>query len=117
MREVCTLPSGKASTIGMKKATDELSNSDSISGYKGGRIKRKLIKEKKMSKMGQISAEMDEKNVPEDKRNSLINRVSAGMHSAEKRIDFVVKSDGAKEEVKVEKKSPASSKSSECGHD
>lgn len=66
-----------------------------------------------MSKMSQISAEMDEKNIPEDKRNSLINRVSAGMHSAEKRIDFVVKSDGAKEEVKVEKKSPASSKSSE----
>lgn len=66
-----------------------------------------------MSKMGQISAEMDEKNIPEDKRNSLINRVSAGMHSAEKRIDFVVKSDGAKEEVKVEKKSLASSKSSE----
>ena len=66
-----------------------------------------------MSKMGQISAEMDEKNIPENKRNSLINRVSAGMHSAEKRIDFVVKSDGVKEEVKVEKKSPASSKSSE----
>ena len=66
-----------------------------------------------MSKMGQISAEMDEKNIPEDKRNSLINRVSAGMHSAEKRIDFVVKSDGVKEEVKVEKKSPASSKTSE----
>ena len=66
-----------------------------------------------MSKMSQISAEMDEKNIPEDKRNSLINRVSAGMHSAEKRIDFVVKSDGVKEEVKVEKKSPASSKASE----
>ena len=40
-----------------------------------------------MSKMSQISAEMDEKNIPEDKRNSLINRVSAGMHAAEKKID------------------------------
>ena len=40
-----------------------------------------------MSKMSQISAEMDEQNIPEDKRNSLINRVSAGMHAAEKKID------------------------------
>lgn len=60
-----------------------------------------------MSKMGQIAAEMDEKNIPEDKRNSLIDRVSAGMHSAEKRIDFAIKSDGAKEEVKVETKKPS----------
>ena len=55
-----------------------------------------------MSKMSQISAEMDEKNIPEDKRNSLINRVSAGMHSAERRIDLVVNPEGdAKQEVKV----------------
>lgn len=60
-----------------------------------------------MSKMGQIAAEMDEKNIPEDKRNSLIDRVSAGMHSAEKRIDFAIKSDGIKEEVKVETKKPS----------
>lgn len=40
-----------------------------------------------MSKMSQISAEMDEQNVPLEKRNSLINRVSEGMHAAEKKID------------------------------
>lgn len=50
-----------------------------------------------MSKMGQIAAEMDEKNIPEDKRNSLIDRVSAGMHSAEKQIDS--------KKIKVEDKS------------
>ena len=44
-----------------------------------------------MSKMSQISAEMDEKNIPEEKRNSLINRVSVGMHAAEKKIDDVKK--------------------------
>ena len=40
-----------------------------------------------MSKMSQISAEMDEQNVPLEKRNSLISRVSEGMHAAEKKID------------------------------
>lgn len=40
-----------------------------------------------MGKLSEISAEMDEKNIPEDKRNSLISRVSAGMHAAEKKID------------------------------
>lgn len=40
-----------------------------------------------MSKMSQISAEMDAKNIPMEQRNSLINRVSAGMHAAEKKID------------------------------
>lgn len=42
-----------------------------------------------MSKMSQISAEMDERNVPLEQRDSLINRVSAGMHAAEKRIDDI----------------------------
>lgn len=42
------------------------------------------------SKMSQISAEMDEKNIPEQKRNDLIARVSSGMHEAEKKIDMVV---------------------------
>lgn len=50
-----------------------------------------------MSKMGQIATEMDEKNIPEDKRNSLIDRVSAGMHAAEKQIDS--------KKIKVEDKS------------
>ena len=39
--------------------------------------------------MSQISAEMDEKNIPEEQRNSLIDRVSVGMHAAEKKIDNV----------------------------
>lgn len=52
-----------------------------------------------MSKMSQISVEMDEQNIPEEKRNSLINRVSAGMHSAEKRIDLVVTPKTMKSEV------------------
>ena len=57
-----------------------------------------------MSNMSQISAEMDEKNIPESQRNSLINRVSAGMHAAEKKIDLVVDSmGGTKKEVKVQK--------------
>lgn len=42
-----------------------------------------------MSKMSEISAEMDNQNIPEDKRNSLIDRVSEGMHAAEKKIDAV----------------------------
>lgn len=42
-----------------------------------------------MSKMSEISAKMDEENIPSEKRNSLINRVSAGMHAAEKKIDDV----------------------------
>lgn len=42
-----------------------------------------------MSKMSQLSAEMNEQNIPEDKRNSLIDRVSSGMHAAEKKIDAV----------------------------
>lgn len=42
-----------------------------------------------MSKMSEISAEMDEKNIPTEQRNSLINRVSEGMHAAEKKIDAV----------------------------
>lgn len=50
-----------------------------------------------MSKMSKISAEMDEKNVPTEQRNSLINRVSAGMHAAEKQIDS--------KKIKVEDKS------------
>ena len=54
-----------------------------------------------MSKMSQISAEMDEMNIPEEKRNSLIDRVSAGMHSAEKKIDLVVTPKEVKKEVKV----------------
>lgn len=49
-----------------------------------------------MSKMGQISAEMDEQNIPEEKRNSLIDRVSVGMHAAEKKIDS--------KKIKVEEK-------------
>lgn len=40
-----------------------------------------------MSKMSKISAEMDEKNISTEQRNSLIDRVSAGMHAAEKQID------------------------------
>lgn len=40
-----------------------------------------------MSKMSQMSAEMDNKNVPTEERNSLIDRVSKGMHAAEKKID------------------------------
>lgn len=40
-----------------------------------------------MSKMSQISAEMDEQNIPEEKRNTLIDRVSEGMHAAERKID------------------------------
>lgn len=43
-----------------------------------------------MSKMSQISAEMDNMNTPEQKRNALITRVSKGMHDAEKKIDMVV---------------------------
>lgn len=50
-----------------------------------------------MGKLSEISAEMDEQNIPEDKRNSLINRVSAGMHAAEKKIDS--------KKIKVENKS------------
>lgn len=50
-----------------------------------------------MSKMGQISAEMDEKNIPTAQRNSLIDRVSEGMHAAEKKIDS--------KKIKVEDKS------------
>lgn len=57
-----------------------------------------------MSKMSQISVEMDEQNIPEEKRNSLINRVSAGMHAAEKKIDLVVTPDNIKKEVKPIKK-------------
>lgn len=54
-----------------------------------------------MSKMSEISAEMDEQNIPVEQRNSLINRVSAGMHAAEKQIDAVkakapIKSDHCK---------------------
>lgn len=54
-----------------------------------------------MSKMSQIAVEMDEQNVPEEKRNSLINRVSAGMHAAERRIDAVVTPKTTNKEVKV----------------
>lgn len=50
-----------------------------------------------MSKMSEISAEMDEKNIPAEKRNSLIDRVSEGMHAAEKKIDT--------KKIKVEDKS------------
>ena len=50
-----------------------------------------------MGKLSEISAEMDEQNIPEDKRNSLIDRVSAGMHAAEKKIDS--------KKIKVENKS------------
>lgn len=50
-----------------------------------------------MSKMSKISAEMDEKNIPTEKRNSLIDRVSEGMHAAEKKIDT--------KKIKVEDKS------------
>lgn len=53
-----------------------------------------------MSKMSQISAEMDEQNIPEEKRNSLINRVSAGMHAAEKKIDTMAPKP-VKKEVKL----------------
>lgn len=54
-----------------------------------------------MSKMSKISAEMDEKNIPVEKRNSLIDRVSEGMHAAEKKIDS--------KKIKVEDKSSKSS--------
>lgn len=42
------------------------------------------------SKMSQISAEMDNMNVPAHKRNALITKVSNGMHDAEKKIDMLV---------------------------
>lgn len=51
--------------------------------------------------MSKISAEMDEKNIPTEQRNSLIDRVSAGMHAAEKQIDS--------KKIKVEDKSSKSS--------
>jgi hypothetical protein len=54
-----------------------------------------------MGKLSEISAEMDEQNIPEDKRNSLIDRVSAGMHAAEKKIDTVTASKPVKKEVKL----------------
>lgn len=54
-----------------------------------------------MGKLSEISAEMDEQNIPEDKRNSLIDRVSAGMHAAEKKIDTVAALKPAKKEVKL----------------
>lgn len=54
-----------------------------------------------MSKMSKISAEMDEKNIPAEQRNSLIDRVSAGMHAAEKQIDS--------KKIKVEDKSSKTS--------
>ena len=57
-----------------------------------------------MSKMSQISAEMDEQNIPEEKRNSLINRVSVGMHAAERRIDAVITPKASEDEVKVSTK-------------
>lgn len=55
-----------------------------------------------MSKMSKISAEMDEKNIPTEKRNSLIDRVSEGMHAAEKKIDS--------KKIKVEDKSSSPKK-------
>jgi len=51
--------------------------------------------------MSRISAEMDEKNIPTEQRNSLIDRVSAGMHAAEKQIDS--------KKIKVEDKSSKTS--------
>ena len=54
-----------------------------------------------MGKLSEISAEMDEKNIPEDKRNSLISRVSAGMHAAEKKIDTGAVSNPVKKEAKL----------------
>ena len=70
-----------------------------------------------MSKMNQISAEMDEQNIPEEKRNSLINRVSAGMHAAEKKIDTAATLKPAKKEAKLNidpiKPTNASSKTNE----
>lgn len=47
--------------------------------------------------MSELSAEMDNKGIPVEKRNTLINRVSEGMHAAEKRIDS--------KKIKVENKS------------
>lgn len=37
--------------------------------------------------MSELSAEMDNKKIPVEKRNSLIKRVSEGMHAAEKQLD------------------------------
>lgn len=72
-----------------------------------------------MGKLSEISAEMDEQNIPEDKRNSLINRVSAGMHAAEKKIDTVTASKPVKKEVKLNidpiKPTDASSKKIKTG--
>lgn len=57
-----------------------------------------------MSKMSEISAEMDEQNIPEEKRNSLIDRVSEGMHAAEKKIDSRKKVDVVKPVTNQKKK-------------
>lgn len=54
-----------------------------------------------MGKLSEISAEMDEQNIPEDKRNSLIDRVSAGMHAAEKKIDTGAIPNPVKKEAKL----------------
>lgn len=54
-----------------------------------------------MGKLSEIAAEMDEQNIPEDKRNSLIDRVSAGMHAAEKKIDTAATLKPVKKEVKL----------------
>ena len=54
--------------------------------------------------MSEISAKMDEKNVPAENRNSLIDRVSEGMHAAEKKIDS--------KKIKVEDE-PSNSKKAE----
>ena len=55
-----------------------------------------------MSKMSQISSEMDEQNVPTEERNSLLSRVSAGMHAAEKAIDCAKPTEKAKQQVKAD---------------